>query len=266
MNFLCVPCCRSDPKKETKTVAAEGTGAASAHQRQLSIQDNIVRIQTLNSVHDKYEIMDEIGVGSMGSIYKVRIKQNKLGGSAFFPKTKTPKESKIKRFLSRKSKSDPVEALTLQQQLLYQQQQQQEHLQMSALNGIDNDRSNCKRYTYALKTIRLDQFEDSYECYLDEMKNEMDILRLMDHPNIVKAHEVFISNAGATTDDASGTKRTHQQMCIVLELCVGGDLYDRLPYTEREAARIIEKVLNAVGYMHERGIVHRDLKLKISCF
>lgn len=41
---------------------------------------------------------------------------------------------------------------------------------------------------------------------------------------------------------------------------MGGDLYTRDPYTEQEAARISQSILNAVAYMHEQGISHRDLK------
>jgi calcium-dependent protein kinase len=48
----------------------------------------------------------------------------------------------------------------------------------------------------------------------------------------------------------------------VLELCDGGDLYTRSPYSERESARILQQILSAVRYMHDHGIVHRDLKFE----
>ena len=47
------------------------------------------------------------------------------------------------------------------------------------------------------------------------------------------------------------------QIFIVMELCSGGDLYSRDPYTEEESARIISSILSAVSYMHQQGIVHR---------
>ena len=40
-----------------------------------------------------------------------------------------------------------------------------------------------------------------------------------------------------------------KQMYIVLELCDGGDLYTRSPYSEAASATIIKKLLSAVKYM-----------------
>ena len=65
----------------TTSTSTSATTTANA-----TIQDNLVRIQTVNHVSDKYDILESIGKGSMGAIYKVRIKPHKLGGSAFHPK------------------------------------------------------------------------------------------------------------------------------------------------------------------------------------
>ena len=45
-----------------------------------------------------------------------------------------------------------------------------------------------------------------------------------------------------------------------MELCSGGDLYTRDPYTQEEAARIVSSIMSAVAYMHRKHICHRDLK------
>lgn len=96
---------------------------------------------------------------------------------------------------------------------------------------------------YALKSIHLARITDP--VFVNELRNEIDILKSLDHPNIVKAIETF----------EHGDK-----IYIVTELCSGGDLYSRDPYTEEDAARIIRKVCSAVGYMHRRNITHRDIK------
>ena len=45
-----------------------------------------------------------------------------------------------------------------------------------------------------------------------------------------------------------------------MELCSGGDLYSRRPYSEAQASNMVKQILGAVVYLHDRNIVHRDLK------
>ena len=50
----------------------------------------------------------------------------------------------------------------------------------------------------------------------------------------------------------------------------GGELFDRIvekgSYTEKDASDLIRQVLEAVDYMHEQGVVHRDLKVSLVTF
>ena len=46
---------------------------------------------------------------------------------------------------------------------------------------------------------------------------------------------------------------------MVLEICSGGDLYTREPYTEAAAQTIVKSLFSAVAYLHSHGIVHRDV-------
>ena len=74
----------------------------------------------------------------------------------------------------------------------------------------------------------------------------------MDHPNIVRLEEVYESQS---------------EIYLVQELCLGGELFDRLDeqpdyhYTEAECARLVKQMLCAVRYLHSKGIIHRDLKV-----
>lgn len=84
---------------------------------------------------------------------------------------------------------------------------------------------------------------------------EAQILQELDHPNIVKVHDV-IDYAGA------------EEVQIIMWYGSGGDLFDhvkartdgRLP--EEEARRIFRQLLQGVAYLHTQGITHRDLKLE----
>jgi calcium-dependent protein kinase len=79
------------------------------------------------------------------------------------------------------------------------------------------------------------------------------VTQQLDHPNIVRLEEVYESQS---------------EIYLVQELCLGGELFDRLDeqpdyhYTEAECARLIKQMVSAVRYLHSKGIIHRDLKLE----
>jgi len=88
---------------------------------------------------------------------------------------------------------------------------------------------------------------------LQQLREEIFIMCQLDHPNIVRLEEVYES---------------HSEIYLVQELCLGGELFDRLDeqpdyhYTEAECARLVKQMLSAVRYLHSKGIIHRDLKLE----
>ncbi|XP_026425435.1 calcium-dependent protein kinase 13-like [Papaver somniferum] len=51
---------------------------------------------------------------------------------------------------------------------------------------------------------------------------------------------------------------------LVMELCEGGELFDRIVarghYTERAAASVVRTIMDVVQHCHNNGVIHRDLK------
>ena len=59
---------------------------------------------------------------------------------------------------------------------------------------------------------------------------------------------------------------TPASIIIVMEECKGGDLFDKIVnngirLTEDRAREIVGCLLDAIAYLHQRDIVHRDLKV-----
>jgi calcium-dependent protein kinase len=104
---------------------------------------------------------------------------------------------------------------------------------------------------YAVKVLDLGLVETP--TGLQQLREEIFIMCQLDHPNIVRLEEVYES---------------HSEIYLVQELCLGGELFDRLDeqpdyhYTEAECARLVKQMLSAVRYLHSKGIIHRDLKLE----
>ncbi|KAK7190540.1 hypothetical protein DPSP01_005239 [Paraphaeosphaeria sporulosa] len=79
---------------------------------------------------------------------------------------------------------------------------------------------------------------------------EVQIMRQLDHPNIVKLIDF---------------SESRQYYYLVLELCPGGELFHqivRLTYFSEDLSRhVIQQVAKALQYLHEEaGVVHRDIK------
>ncbi|CAA3011341.1 CDPK-related kinase 5 [Olea europaea subsp. europaea] len=86
---------------------------------------------------------------------------------------------------------------------------------------------------------------------IEDVRKEVKILRaLTGHDNLIKFYDAY---------------EDHDNVYIVMELCEGGELLDRIlsrggKYTEDDAKTVIIQILNAVAFCHLQGVVHRDLK------
>lgn len=101
---------------------------------------------------------------------------------------------------------------------------------------------------YALKVINT---QASGVLGFRRVREEIDIMHhLGKHPNIVTLEDVDESQP--------------DMIRIVMELCEGGELYDRIQqkqfYPESEAKLCSKALVDAVNFIHSKGIMHRDLK------
>jgi serine/threonine protein kinase len=87
------------------------------------------------------------------------------------------------------------------------------------------------------------------------LMKEVCILRRANHQSVLKFHRLYMG-----VDPVKGDK----VWIIVTEFVGGGELFDRVrnegPLPEDRAASIIMQLLSALRCLHQRGIVHRDIK------
>ena len=79
--------------------------------------------------------------------------------------------------------------------------------------------------------------------------NEINILKKLDHPNIVKILDFYYS-----TD----------KFFIITEYCTGGELFQEIKrrniFTEDQTAFILYQIFSAIRYCHKMRIIHEDIK------
>lgn len=89
---------------------------------------------------------------------------------------------------------------------------------------------------------------------IEKYKEEINILKKMDHPNIIKLHEVY---------------EDKRSLYLITEECTGGTLFERIFNTtcrnkktlsEKKIATLFKQLIEALFYCHALGICHRDIK------
>ena len=98
----------------------------------------------------------------------------------------------------------------------------------------------------AMKVIKKDPNNELDE---EEIRNEIDILTKLSHPNIVKIYEFYISNS---------------HYYIITEFCKEGELFSYIKnkYSENQLAVLFYQVFSGLWYLHDNKILHRDIKLE----
>lgn len=108
----------------------------------------------------------------------------------------------------------------------------------------------CKKSKakFAIKSIKkklLFKTASNMECLV----KGIGVLRRLEHPNIVKLHEIYES-----------ANHVH----VVLEYIRGEDLFSHIRrkgvYSEKDASLFVMQVLQALSYCHSLNVLHRDLK------
>lgn len=84
---------------------------------------------------------------------------------------------------------------------------------------------------------------------LSLIRRELEALQTVDHPNVIRLYETY---------------EDRHYLHLVMELCTGGDLMERIVrkgvFSEKQAADVIMKLFSGVHHLHSSFICHRDIK------
>ncbi|XP_052426071.1 serine/threonine-protein kinase BRSK1-like isoform X1 [Carassius gibelio] len=97
--------------------------------------------------------------------------------------------------------------------------------------------------------IKIVNREKLSESVLMKVEREIAILKLIEHPHVLKLHDVYENN---------------KYLYLVLEHVSGGELFDYLVkkgrLTPKEARKFFRQIISALHFCHSHSICHRDLK------
>ncbi|OAY31445.1 CBL-interacting serine/threonine-protein kinase 6 [Manihot esculenta] len=83
---------------------------------------------------------------------------------------------------------------------------------------------------------------------MEQIKREISVMKMVEHPNIVELHEVMASKS---------------KIYFSMELVRGGELFAKIAKgrLREDVARVyFQQLISAIGFCHSRGVYHRDLK------
>ena len=207
-----------------RSESSAGSGSRSSA-KSPSLRGNLTRQHKDRDPLAYYEITQLLGTGSMGSVAKVRKKLHAVGGSARYNMQERRKvHRKVQACFSfplvgglfshcLKGKADAW----LEQASLHPIDDSggasSKEASTSASSTMDSSSRSGRRSSlsgeliFAMKSIHLKHISD--QAFVEELKNEIEILKSLDHAHIVRVIETFEHG---------------NQLFVIMELCSGGDL------------------------------------------
>lgn len=228
------------PNGSRREESHRSEGSSSTGAKSPSLRRNLTRQHAGRDPLAFYDVHKLLGTGSMGTVATVRKKPHTVGFSARFNvKARQKTQERIDTCFN-----FPLLGPLFRHCFKGQADAMLEEASLSHHKGDDDtaatagsSASSSSSMTYAMKSIHLHCVKDP--TFINELKNEIEVLKTLDHPHIIKIFETFDYN---------------NQIFVIMEMCSGGDLYTRDPYSEEDAARITSAILTAVAYMHSKGV------------
>ena len=105
------------------------------------------------------------------------------------------------------------------------------------------------RLTKIYRSIKIIEKSKYSKNRQKNLKNEIEILKKLDHPHIIKIFEYYENS---------------EKIFIISEFLTGGDLFQKIKnikvFSEKIASFYIKQILSALSYLHKKNIAHLDLK------
>lgn len=125
------------------------------------------------------------------------------------------------------------------------------HLSVDSALNTSTSSSLDSNQVYAIKMVSKKLYDANDRTRIASVR-EVDVLQKLHHPNLVRLLDSFVSPS---------------YECLVLEHARGGELYDlvesfQTSFTTKLCIRIFSELVHVVAWMHDMGIVHRDIKLE----